>query len=145
MEEEIVIQKLKIDAQGIANAWYALHVLNTDKIGQLNPYLRSRFGIDRQLCYNLIHIICRYLENNDVGNEIQEWINSSLSVGQLETVSDELVSLRINFLMEVIDNELNSLRENGKVSEPIIWQCRGKITGVLEYVKKEYVEALLKL
>jgi len=144
VEEEMVIQKLKIDAQGIANAWYALHVLNTDKIGQLNQYLRERFGIDRQLCYNLIHIICRYLENIDVGNEIQEWINSSLSVRQLETVPDELVSLRISFLREVIDNELNSLKESGKVSEPIIRQYRGKINRVLEYVKKEYIKALLK-
>ncbi len=143
MEEEMVIQKLKIDAPGIANAWYALHVLNTDKIGPLNPYLRSRFGIDRQLCYNLILIICRYLENVDVINEIKEWINSSLAVRQLETVPDELVSLRINFLKEVIDNELNSLKESGKVSEPIVCRCRGEIAAVLEYVKKEYIKALL--
>ncbi len=144
MNEDQVIKTLKTKAQVITNAWYGLHVLNIDKIGPFEQYLRTRFAIDRQLCYNLIHIICRYLENMDVIEEMQGWINSALAVSPPERIPYDLISLRMNFLKEVIDNELNGLEAGGKVSGFAVCRYRAQIAGLLEFVKKEYIKAALK-
>ncbi|WP_418789930.1 hypothetical protein [Phosphitispora sp. TUW77] len=140
METDKVIKKFKTNAQGMANAWYALHVLNIDELSLLKPFLRTRFGIDRQLCYNLICIICRGLNNIDVSDEIKEWINSAVVVRQSEIYSIDLINQRINFLKEVIQNELYSLKESGQISETVLYKSQVKITKMLDTVIKEYKE-----
>ena len=141
--KEKVIETLKEKANVMTNAWYALHVLNYDRLGPYRPYLRERLGVDRQLCFDLIQIICRYLENKDVSTEIEDWLKIVLSLSQLEETPIELANLRARFLKDVIDKELYGLREYGILSGYCMREFQLKISGIIEFVKKEYMKAAL--
>ncbi|RJQ39186.1 MAG: hypothetical protein C4550_05720 [Nitrospiraceae bacterium] len=130
---------LRKKAMTITNAWYALHMDYWDQIGELKGNFRARFGIDRQLCYEMTIIICDHLEGKNVTGSIGAWIERANLVSEDCPATEELAELRKKLLIEVIDNELYYLQETDRISREDMISSRIEIEGILNRVKHWYL------
>ncbi|PKM81812.1 MAG: hypothetical protein CVU89_07230 [Firmicutes bacterium HGW-Firmicutes-14] len=139
---KLIAEMLFSKAAFLANAWYASHMRHFDQLGEYKNFFRARFGADRQLCYELMVILSRYLEESDVSGEVVSWVERAYSVRVFDRINEELFSLRIRLLTEVIDNELKFLNETGKISETEMKLSQARISEFLQQVKTKYIERI---
>jgi hypothetical protein len=138
--QNIIAGTISSKAALLANTWYASHMRYFEQLGEYRNFFRARFGADRQLCYELLVILSRYLEESDVSGDVAAWVERTYSIRVLDCINEKLFSLRIKLLLEVIDNELKFLYETGKISEKEMKFSQARISGFLQYVKTKYIE-----